>query len=152
MLSFVIAMFSRLQLCSDIFFDIDQSLDCDTTTPNNLWHTCINKSVSANNSCVNFGLLEYPAKFTNREVRLNPVKFWLVFSLSVRDSGNNLIHPFTFILIQKNTIYEGQGLAPIYNPVNWISYFRDNFLYIFIKYGRSRTGKVKLPQNLSTAI
>ena len=51
-------------------------------------------------------------------------------------SGGYNLHRFSdaiglvFIVIHRNTIYGGWGLAPIYNSVNLISYFRDNFLQL----------------------
>ena len=60
----------------------------------------------------------------------------LAFTLLVRDLGDNIIQRFCnsillfFIVIHRNTIHGGWGLAPIYNFVTFISYFLDNFLQL----------------------
>ena len=60
----------------------------------------------------------------------------LVCTLPVRDLGDSIIPRFLsvpffiFIVIHRNTISGGWGLAPIYNFLNSISYFLDNFLQL----------------------
>ena len=61
------------------------------------------------------------------------VRFWLVFTLPVRDLGNNIVHVFSnsiLLFLHKNTFYLDWGLGPIHNSVNLISYFLDNLVYL----------------------